>query len=64
MSGETGNQELPRRLSQGEYVIDAQAVAEAILRRRPWWHMLNPDFRSKMLEPSQCERLSPPVAEG
>lgn len=29
--------DLPRRLVAGEYVIDCEAVAEAILRRRAEW---------------------------
>lgn len=64
MNAEVANAELAGRLSRGDYVVDPQEVAEAVLRRRPWWGILGGDLGSQVLEAAQVEPLAPPVAEG
>ena len=56
MNQDAKNMDLLRRLSRGEYVVDAKAVAEAILRRRGD-ALKAPSRPSEVLETPEREAL-------
>lgn len=56
MNQEAKNTELLRRLSRGEYEVDAHAVAEAILRRRTGG-LEAPSRQSEVLEAAEDDGL-------